>query len=90
MLVSISVNRLNNGGVQICVTKPQGNPRPVQTYASIEAARGVLLDFGINEQEADSTLKLLPEIGSQEVLRFSAMEVPQSLLEKYGYKLSAR
>src|SRR6266576_3979449 len=63
MLVNVSVNRLNSGGVQICVAKPQANPSPVQTYPSIDAARRVLLEFGIDEKDIDATLKLLPEVG---------------------------
>lgn len=87
MLVNVSVNRLNSGRVQICVGRPQATPTPVQTYASIEMARGVLLDFGIDEQEVDSTMRLLPDMGSEGVLRFPAMEVAQRLLEKHGFKL---
>lgn len=87
MLVNVSVNRLNSGRVQILVAKPQANPNPVQTYPSIDAAKRVLLDFGIDEKEVGSTLKLLPEIGPQEVLRFSAMDVAQNLLEKHGFRL---
>jgi hypothetical protein len=40
--------------------------------------------FGIAEKEGDSTLELLPEIGSEGVLTFPAMEVSQSLLEKHS------
>ena len=87
MLVNVSVNRLNSGRVQISVAKPQANPNPVQTYASIDIARRVLLDFGIDEKEVDSTLKLLSEIGPQDVLRFSAMDVAQNLLDKHGFRL---
>lgn len=54
MLINISINRLNSGGIQICVASPQAKPTPTQTYASIEEARDVLLDFAIDEKEADS------------------------------------
>jgi hypothetical protein len=87
MLVDVSVNRLNSGRVQICVARPQATPTPVQTYASIEMAQGVLLDFGIDEQEVNSTMKLLPEIGPEGVLRFPAMDISQSLLERHSFKL---
>ena len=85
MLVNVRVNRLIGGSVQSFVAKPQASPNPVQTYASIDIARGVLLDFGIDEREVDSTLKLLPEIGPRDVLRFSAINVAQNLLEKHGF-----
>ena len=87
MLVNVSVNRLISGSVQILVAKPQANPNPVQTFPSIDAAKRVSLDFGIDEKEVDSMLKLLPEIGPQEMLRFSAMDVPQNLLGKHGFTL---
>ena len=86
VLVNVSVSRLNGGRVRICVARPQATPTLVQTYPSIEAARGVLLDFGMEEKE-DSTIELLPEIGSEGVLRFPAMDVSQSLLEKHSFKL---
>jgi len=87
MLVNVSVNRLNSGRVQICVMKPQSNPHPVQTYPSVEEARKVLLGFGINETDVDATLKLLPEVGANETLRCSSMDVPQPILWARGFKL---
>ena len=45
------------------------------------------MDFGMEEKEVDSTIELLPEIGSEGVLRFPAMDVSQSLLEKHSFKL---
>ena len=87
VLVNVSVSRLNGGRVRICVARPQATPTLVQTYPSIEAARGVLLDFGMEEKEVDSTIELLPEIGSEGVLRFPAMDVSQRLLEKHSFKL---
>jgi len=67
--------------------KPQSNPHPVQTYPSVEEARKVLLGFGINETDVDATLKLLPEVGANETLRFSSMDVPQPILWAHGFKL---
>ena len=87
MLVNVSVNRLNCGEVQICVAKPQANPSPVQTHPSIDAARRVLLEFGIDEKDIDATLKLLPEVGPKQPLKFSAIEVPQNILAAHGFKL---
>ncbi len=87
MLVNVSVNRLNSGRVQICVMKPQSNPHPVQTYPSVEEARKVLLGFGINQKDVDATLKLLPEVGPNETLWLSSMDVPQGNLWAQGFKL---
>ena len=87
MLVNVSVNRLNSGSVQICVARPQANPTPAQTYSSTEMARRVLLDFGIDEKEVESTMRLLPEVEPEGALRFPAMDVAQSLLEKHSFKL---
>jgi len=87
VVVSISVNSLNSGGVQICVAKPQYNPHPGQTYPSVELARQVLLDFGIEEKVIDETLKLLPEVGPNQALYFSPKDVPQHILGIHGFRL---
>jgi hypothetical protein len=79
VLVKISVNRLKSGRIQICVAKPQYNPNPVQTYPSVEEARKVLSSFGIDDKESDAILKLVPEVGPNELLKFSPMDIPQDV-----------
>jgi len=87
VLVKISVNRLRSGRIQICVAKPQYNPNPVQTYPSVEEARKVLSSFGIDDKESDAILKLVPEVGLNELLTFSPMDIPQDVLWKHGFKV---
>jgi hypothetical protein len=48
--------------VQIRVGKPQSNAQPVQTYSSLEHARRVVLEFGIEPVQVDATLNLFPKI----------------------------
>ena len=45
------------------------------------------MEFGIDEKDIDATLKLLPEVGPKEPLKFSAIEVPQNILAAHGFKL---
>ncbi len=53
---------------------------PYACHPSVEEARRVLLGFGIGEKDVDATLKLLPEVGANETLRFSSKDVPQPIL----------
>jgi hypothetical protein len=87
LLVNISVNRLNSGRIQVCVAKPQYNPNHVQTYPSIEESRRVLSGFGIDDKELDAILKLASEVGPNELLRFSPMDIPQHVLWQHGFKV---
>jgi hypothetical protein len=87
VLVNISVNSLTSGKVQICVAKPQSHPHPAQTYASVELARQVLVDFGIEEKVIDETLKLLSEVDPNQALYFSPRDVPQHTLGTHGFRL---
>jgi hypothetical protein len=80
------VNSLTSGRVQICVAKPQSHPHPVQTYSSVEEARQVLLDFGIEERTVDETVKLLPEAGPNQSLYFTPKDVPQRVLWNHGFQ----
>jgi hypothetical protein len=69
------------------VAKPQYNPTHVQTYPSIEEARKVLSGFGIDDKELDAILKLVSEVGPNELLRFSPMDIPQHVLWQHGFKV---
>jgi hypothetical protein len=86
VIVNISVNTLYSGRVQICVSKPQSSPYPVQTYPSAEEARRVLVTFGIEERVVDETLKLMLETGPNEPLFFPPKNVPQRVLWDRGFK----
>jgi hypothetical protein len=86
MLVNISVNSLYSGRFQICVSKPQSSPHPVQTYPSAEEARRVLLAFGIEEKAIDEIMNLLSDTGPNEPLYFKPMNVPQDNLWSHGFK----
>ena len=87
VLVRISVNSLNSGRFQVSIGKPQSSPQPVQTYSSLEQARRVLLEFGIDQKQVEATLKLIPEVGPNQPLHFSPLEVPQRVLWDHGFQL---
>jgi hypothetical protein len=87
VLVKVGVKSLNSGRFQICVGKPQSNPQPVQTSSSLEQARRVLLELGIDQTQVDATLNLIPDVGPNQPLHFSPLEVPQSILWDHGFKL---
>jgi hypothetical protein len=87
VLVTVSVNSMNSGRIQICVSKPQANPSPVQTYSTPTEARNVLQAFGIEEREIEETLKLLIEVGPHQALRFSPREISQKTLSDHGFNV---
>jgi len=87
MLVNVGVKRLDSGRVQIFVAKPQYDPNPVQTYASTEKIRVVLLAFGIEEEIVKTHLELLPKLNANEPLTFPPREIPQDVLWAHGFKL---
>jgi len=87
MLVIVGISRLDNARIQIPVAKPQHRSNPVQEYPSEAEARAVLLDFGISQEAIDCHLKLLVQMGANEQLRFSAVDVPQHDLQSNGFLL---
>ena len=87
VLVAIQVNSLNNGTIQILVSKPQSNSNPVQTYPSSEEARQVLFALGIDETEIQDTLKLLSAVGPNQRLHFLVRDIPQKILLDHGFRL---
>jgi hypothetical protein len=87
VLVKITVNSLNAGTFQIRVGRPQSNLQPVQTYSSLEQARRVLLEFGIEQVQVDATLNLFSDIAPNQPLHFSPLDVPQRILWDHGFKL---
>ena len=87
MLVIISIRRLDNDRIQIGVARPQHDSNPTRNYASEKEVRAVLSGFGISEEEIDTHLKLLAQMGAGEQLKFSPMDVTQNALLSRGFRL---
>ena len=50
-------------------------------------ARDILLRFGIAEEILNEYLKLLPQLGTGESLKFQPLDVPHPDLDAEGFKL---
>ena len=87
MLVTVSVRRLDNDRIEIGVARPQHDSNPTHNYASEKELRAVLSDFGIGQEEIDSHLKLLAQMGANEQLKFPPMNVPRHELRSKGFRL---
>ena len=89
MVVIISIGKLQNGGIQIAVAKPQHDSKPTQTYSSENEAREVLLAFGVDPGAVDLYLfKLFPQISENQELAFPPMDIPQQALLSRGFSIS--
>ena len=59
-----------------------------RTYNSVNEGREGLLSFGIAEEVLNEYLKLLPQLGTGEHLKFPPADVPHHDLVAEGFKLS--
>jgi hypothetical protein len=59
----------------------------VQTYASTEQMRDVLLALGISEDLVDTHLELLRKVKANEPITFPPMDIPQDVLWAQGFKV---
>ena len=87
MLVIVSLRRLDNDRIQIGVARPQHDSNPTHNYPSEKEIRAVLAAFGIGEDLIASHLKLLPQMGVGEQLKFPPMDVMQNELLCRGFRL---
>ena len=91
MLVIVHVSKLHDGRIQVGVSKPQHNSKPVQSYASEKEARQILVDLGISDEAAEFYLfKLIPQLSADQELSFPPMDVPQHELVSRGFHIEAR
>jgi hypothetical protein len=87
MLVIISVASLSSGDLEVLVQRPQHHANASRIYQSLDQVRVTLLNFGIAENALDESLKLLPQLGTGERLRFPPVDVPHHDLVAEGFKL---
>ena len=87
MVVIISLTHLSGGSLEICVQRPQHDAHASRNYPSLEKVRATLLDFGIGEQVLDEHLKLLPQLGPGQPVRFPPVDVPHHDLVAEGFKI---
>ena len=85
MLVIFSVYRLAHEGVGVCVERPQHHANATKTYRSLQKAKSALLGFGIAEEVLDECLKLVPQLGEGERLKFPPLDVPRHDLMAAGF-----
>jgi len=91
VLVDISINHESGGGAKVSVCSRRGtNANSWRMYASIEEAKKVLLAFGVRDDLTESLngpMDLLFGLNSREPIDFLAIDVPEDILAKHGFKV---
>jgi hypothetical protein len=86
MLVIVSMASLKSG-LQVAVERPQHSANAARTYNSVNEVRDALLSFGFAEEVLNECLKLLPQLGTGERLKFPPLDVPHHDLVAEGFRL---
>ena len=89
MLVIVSVRRLENDQIEIAVARPQHDANhKTRIQVRKKRSKEVLSTFGIStEAVKTSHLKLLTQMGANEQLKFSPIDVPHQTLVSLGFRL---
>jgi hypothetical protein len=87
MQVTVDINRLRRGKVQVRVLRSPRSHGFVLDYPSPKEAKEVLLALGIDLAEIDRTLKVLAEIDPKEMLHFPPQEISDDVLRTQGFRV---
>jgi hypothetical protein len=85
--VNLGLVRLRNGYIEIDVTRVGPHLGAVVMYPSTAQARAVLMAFGLSEKEADSSLRLLEDHGTNARVSLPQVDVPLHDLWAQGFKV---
>ena len=85
MLVTIDINKLKSGKVQISIFRAGQSSGSVQTYPSPTEAETVLLALGMPAETIDRQLEILSEIDPKELLHFGPHYVLDDVLSAHGF-----
>ena len=90
MLLDISINH-EAGGAKVSVRSRRATDANCwRIYPSIEEAKKVLLAFGVSDDLAeglDRPMNMLLDLNSREPIDFLAVDVPDDVLARYGFKI---
>jgi hypothetical protein len=91
VLVDISINHESGGGAKVSVCSRRAtNTNWWRMYPSIEEAKKVLSAFGVRDDLAEGLnrpLDMLLGLNSREPIDFLAVDVPEDVLAKHGFKV---
>jgi hypothetical protein len=91
VLVDVSINHESGGGAKVSVCSRRAtNTNSWRMYASIDEAKKVLLAFGVRDDLAEGLnrpLDMLLDLNSREPIDFLAVDVPEDVLAKHGFKV---
>jgi hypothetical protein len=91
VLVDISINHESGGGAKVSVCSRRAtNTNWWRMYPSIEEAKKVLSAFGVRDDLAEGLnrpLDMLLDLNSREPIDFLAVDVPEDVLAKHGFKV---
>jgi hypothetical protein len=91
VLVDVSINHESGGGAKVSVCSRRAtHTNSWRMYASIDEAKKVLLAFGVRDDLAEGLnrpLDMLLDLNSREPIDFLAVDVPEDVLAKHGFKV---
>jgi hypothetical protein len=86
MRVKIDVNKMKSGRAQIAMFRDGQSNGFVQTYPSLDDAKGVLLMLGLPPERVLRKIDLLTEdFGPEEPLTIAVQDIPDDLIRQHGF-----
>jgi hypothetical protein len=85
MTADIFINKTEGDGVEILVVKHGLSSGAAHRYDTVEKARAVLLNFGLDPEVIDHQLRTLSTVSPSFLLRFPTAEIADEVLRSLEF-----